>query len=185
VTDAIHQTLAWIRTNSAPGRRRADFSYARIARSAFEGIRELTSEGFNYAAICEAFETNGLLPKDSKPYSLSRAVRREMARRQKRAEPAGTERPIRDAGSKSGAAKTSASVKNVLIPGHEITAVPDERKPAVKPDNAFSMRPDDLNGTDIEAVAATKTKAILNEESYDNGRGFRITKHSNGSFSYD
>ena len=50
--DAISKTLDWIRANAAPGRRRSGFSYARIARSAFEDIRWLTAEGFSYAAIC-------------------------------------------------------------------------------------------------------------------------------------
>jgi hypothetical protein len=185
MTDAIHQTLDWIKTNRTPGRRRDDSSYAHVARAAFEDIRELTAEGFSYAAICEAFETNGLLPKGSKPYSLSRAVRRETARRQKRAEIAGTELPVQDAGSKSDTAQTSANAKSVQNPEHEKMAVPDERKLIVKPDDTFNTCPDCLNETDIKAAATTKTKAILNEESYDNGRGFRITKHSNGSFSYD
>jgi hypothetical protein len=185
VTDAIRQALGWLKANSAPGRRRGDFSYARIARAAFEDIRGLTAEGFSYAAICEAFETNGLLPKGSKPYSLSRAVRRETARRQKRAEPAGTERAIQDVGGKLDAPKTSASAKGVQGPEHEGMAVPDGRKLTDKPDNAFNARPADFDKTDIKAVTPTEIKALLNEESYDNGRGFRITKHSNGSFSYD
>jgi hypothetical protein len=185
MTDAIHQTLDWIKANSTPGRRRADFSYSRVARAAFEDIRELTAAGFSYAAICEAFETNGLLPEGSKPYSLSRAVRRETVRRQRRAEPAGRERSIQNAGGKLDAAKTSASVKSVLNPVHERIAVSDGRKLTVKPDNVSNTRPVDSKETDIKAAAATEIKAILNEESYDNGRGFRITKHSNGSFSYD
>jgi hypothetical protein len=90
--DLISQTLGWIRANAARGKQRSGFSYARIVRAAFEDIRELTAEGVSYAAICEAFEANGLLPKGSEPYSLSRAMRREGARRQKRAEPARTER---------------------------------------------------------------------------------------------
>jgi hypothetical protein len=185
VADAIRQALGWLKANGTPGRRRGDFSYAHIARAAFEDIRELAAAGFSYAAICEAFETNGLLPKGSKPYSLSRAVRRETARRQKRAKPAGTEQPIQDAGSKLDTAKTPTSVKGALNPEHGRAAAPDERKLTVMPDGTFNTRPADLNETDIKAVTTTKIKAVLNEESYNNGRGFRITKHSNGSFSYD
>ena len=71
--------------------------YAHIARVAFDDITALTAEGFGYAAICEAFEANELLPEGSKPYSLSRGVRRKRARRQRRVGSAGTE-AVQDAG---------------------------------------------------------------------------------------
>jgi hypothetical protein len=104
VADLINQTLGWIRTNAAPGRRRSGSFYARIAHAAFEDILKLTAEGFNYATICEAFETNGLLPEGSKPYSLSRAMRREEIRRQKREKQAGVERFVGNTDKKLSAA---------------------------------------------------------------------------------
>ena len=71
--------------------RHSDSCYARVIRAAFEDIADIATEGFSYAAICEAFEANGLLPEGSKPYSLSRAIRREGARRQKRGKSTETE----------------------------------------------------------------------------------------------
>jgi hypothetical protein len=111
IADAVHRAAGWIRTNRMPGRRRSGFSYAHIARAAFDDISGLVSEGFGYTAICEALAANGLLPPDAKPYSLSRAVRREGARRQKRAEPAGTA-PVQDSGQKQDAGKTPMGVKD-------------------------------------------------------------------------
>jgi hypothetical protein len=92
IVDAINQTLDWIKAEGTPGRQRADFSYARIARLTFENIRELTALGFSYVTICRGFVINGLLPEGAEPCSLSRAMRREGIRRQKHIGPEKAER---------------------------------------------------------------------------------------------
>ena len=162
IADAITQTLDWIRTNATPGRRRSGFSYARIARSAFEDIRGLTAEGFSYAAICEAFEANGLLPEGSKPYSLSRAMRREGMRRQRRAGLAETERLAeKTAGEKLG----SAAPK------------PTKAEP-VKQDFGAPRTPSMENEKAEEWVKALASPAV------ETGLG-KLTKHSDGSFDFD
>jgi hypothetical protein len=124
--DAIHQTIDWIKAEGTPGRQRADFSYARIARAAFEDIRALTASGFSYVAICKAFETNGLLPEGAAPYSLSRAVRREGIRRQKRIEPAKVERLEQNMEKKLDVVKTSTTVMSAQKPESGGTT-PDEK----------------------------------------------------------
>jgi hypothetical protein len=111
IADAVQRAAGWIKANRMPGRRRLDSRYARIARAAFDDISGLAAEGFGYAAICEAFVANGLLPEGSKPYSLSRAMRREGARRQKRAESAGAA-PVQDSGQKQDAGKTPMGAKD-------------------------------------------------------------------------
>jgi hypothetical protein len=162
VADAICQTLEWIRANAAPGRRRSGSSYARIARSAFEDIRGLTAEGFTYAAICEAFEANGLLPKGSKPYSLSRAMRREGIRRQKSAEPVKSERLVdKIAGEKS----------DVAAPN------PPKTEP-VKQDFGAPRTPS------MENEKAEKWTKALAVPAVETALG-KLTKHSDGSFDFD
>jgi hypothetical protein len=159
VIDAINQTLDWLRRKGTPGRQRADFAYARIARVAFDGICELMAEGFSYVTICKAFEANGLLPEGSKPYSLSRAVRREDMRRQKRAAPARSEQVLRDATKRMENVKTDSSDKGVA---------------RTEPENPkFSDH-------------AEKIERIRKEDGFavDTGLG-KLTKHSDGSFDFD
>ena len=115
IADAVHRAAGWIRANRVPGRRHLDSRYASIARAAFDDISGLAAEGFGYAAICEAFVAKGLLPEGSKPYSLSRAMRRERARRQRRAEPAETA-PVQDSGQKQDADKAPMGVNDVPKP---------------------------------------------------------------------
>ena len=95
VADAIDQAVGWIKANRTPRRGRSDSRYARIARAAFDDISELAAKGFGYAASCEAFVANGLLPEGSKPHSLGRTMRRERTRRQRRVKPAGAETVVR------------------------------------------------------------------------------------------
>jgi hypothetical protein len=59
---------------------------------------------------------------------------------------------------------------------------PAREKLAVNPDNTFNIRPNSLSKSDIEEI---ERKRLLNEKTYDSGRGFKITKHSNGSFDYE
>jgi hypothetical protein len=160
--ETIRQALDWIRANAAPGRRRSGSSYARIARSAFEDIRGLTAEGFSYAAICEAFEANGLLPEGSKPYSLSRAMRREGMRRQRRAGLVETERLVgKTAGEKSGSAAPN----------------PTKAEP-VKRDFGAPRAPS------MENEKAEKWEKALAGSAVETGLG-KLTKHSDGSFDFD
>jgi hypothetical protein len=156
VIDAVRQTLDWIREKGTPGRQRADFSYARIVRVAFEDICELMTEGFSCVTICKAFEANGLLPEGSKPYSLSRAVRREKVRRQKRAVSTGSEQVIRD---------TAKSAENVKTDSSDKGAVRIEPEKSKLSDNAEKIRKED-------------------SFSVDTGLG-KLTKHSDGSFDFD
>jgi hypothetical protein len=159
---AIRQALDWIRANGTPGKRRPDFSYARIARAAFEEIRELAAAGFSYAAICEAFETNGLLPEGSRPYSLSRAVRREWIRRQEHAKPAETERLV----GKPAGKKLDAALPN-----------PPKAEP-VKPDFGTprtSLTEKEKEKERVKALTGSAEETALG----------KITKHSDGSFDFD
>jgi hypothetical protein len=160
--DTICQALEWIRANAAPGRRRSGSFYARIARSAFEDIRGLAAEGFTYAAICEAFEANGLLPKGSKPYSLSRAIRREGIRRQKRTEPVKAERLV---------GKTAGKKSDSTAPN------PTKAEP-VKQDFGAPRTPSMKNEKEDE-----KIKALTNF-AQETALG-KLTKHSDGSFDFD
>jgi hypothetical protein len=55
-------------------------------------------------------------------------------------------------------------------------------KLTVKPDNTFNIMPNRLSKSDIEEI---ERKRLLNEETYDSGKGFKITKHSDASFDYE
>jgi hypothetical protein len=153
---AIRQTLDQVRANGTPGSRRPGFSYSRVVRAAFEDIRELTAEGFSYVVICEALETNGLLPEGSRPYSLSRALRREGIRRQKIA---GTGRLPDDVGKKSRAAETSTGLQEL--------PKPEPEKPNAKEKSEEHEWVRKITGSTEET-----------------GLG-KLTKHSDGSFDFD
>jgi hypothetical protein len=56
------------------------YAYSELVREAFVKIKLFRSKGFSYAQICRVFEKNGLLPKNSKPYSLRTAFQRERDR---------------------------------------------------------------------------------------------------------
>jgi hypothetical protein len=127
IDGAIHQAIGWIRSKRTPGRRRSGCRYVRIARGAFDGINGLTAEGFSYRAICEAFEASGLLPEGSKPYSLSRALRRERARRQKHIILPGTT-PVQDISGKKAADKAPTAIEGFTKPEPEKTAAGGGRK---------------------------------------------------------
>jgi hypothetical protein len=157
VADAISQTLGWFRANAAPGRRRSGFSYARIARTAFDDIRELTAEGFSYAAICEAFETKGLLPEGSKPYSLSRAMRREGSRRQKRAA------PVRGFAEKSAGKKLDTAISN------------SPKLEPVKQSFGTPVMEKEKADEKVKALTGSAEETALG----------KLTKHSDGSFDFD
>lgn len=156
---AIRQTLGRIRTNGAPGRRRSGISYAHIARVAFEDMRELTSEGFSYVAICEALEANGLLPEGSRPYSLSRALRREGIRRQKLADLTETERFPDGVDQKSRAAEAPSNLQEVT-----------KSEPA--------------NPNAREKSEEKEWVRKITGSTEETGLG-KLTKHSDGSFDFD
>jgi hypothetical protein len=114
------------------------------------------AEGFSYAVICEALERDGLLREGSRPYSLSRALRREGIRRQKLAE---TGRFPDDADKKPRAAETSAAL-------HEATK-PEPENPNAK-----------------EKPREHEWVRKMTGSTEETGLG-KLTKHSDGSFDFD
>jgi hypothetical protein len=155
----IRKTLDKVRANCAPGIRRPGFSYARVVRAAFEDIRGLMAEGFSYAVICEALERDGLLREGARPYSLSRALRREGIRRQKLAGLAQAVRFPDDADKKTRAAETSPAL-------HE-AAKPELENPNAK-----------------EKSREHEWVRKITDSTEETGLG-KLTKHSDGSFDFD
>jgi hypothetical protein len=66
--------------NQTPHNTREGYAYSEIARAAFGKIKLFRSKGFSYAQICGVFVKNGLLPKNTNPYSLRAAFHRERER---------------------------------------------------------------------------------------------------------
>jgi hypothetical protein len=116
IAGEIRRTLDKVRANNTPGNRRPGFSYARVVRAAFEDIRGLMAEGFSYAVICEALEADGLLREGSRPYSLSRALRREGIRRRKLAGLTEARLLPDDVGKNPPSAETSTAIQEVPKP---------------------------------------------------------------------
>ena len=158
----IRRTFGRVRKNGAPAKRRSGFSYARIARAAFEDICGMTEEGFSYAEICEALEADGILPEGSESRNLGRAIRRERARRKKRA-----------------AASEAEKIAKVTDGVDEKPRV-EEIRPATPNIPKPEMGKPFLAGKPAEREWARQ----ITESTEETGLG-KLTKHPDGSFDFD
>jgi DNA-binding transcriptional MerR regulator len=105
--EKIKRLALRVRETETPGRQGAAFCYSKAAYAAFSEITALREEGFSMATIHKVMESDGLLPKNSSPYSFRRAFRRESARRERAAKAPREEHPHSDTGKRE--AVTSAT----------------------------------------------------------------------------
>jgi DNA-binding transcriptional MerR regulator len=78
--DAALERAENILNQETPHNAREGYIYSELARAAFGKIKLFRSKGFSYAQICAALEKAGMLPKNSNPYSLRQAFKREQRR---------------------------------------------------------------------------------------------------------
>lgn len=180
IREAVKDAAESIR-KSPPIRRRENTAYALVVKSAYDAIQKLREEGYSYDVICETFSEKGVLHPGANPKNLCSAFLRETKRRDKRivkaAEP--TRPEVKKAG-ESGFKYSSLAAGGQTSP--QKTPPPDEFTLVVNPDNTFNISPS-LTESEIKAIEEHKKK--MNLPSYDTGRGFKITKNTDGSFDYD
>ncbi|MDR1510206.1 MAG: hypothetical protein LBS53_11265, partial [Synergistaceae bacterium] len=151
-------------------------------KSGYGEIRKLREDGFGYDVICGECAEKGVLPACACPKNLCSAFLRETKRREEKALAISeVNRGEITKTSAGGFASANGKIQKAVAP--PAPAFPAREKLAVNPDNTFNIRPNSLSESDIEETERIRRK--LHEESYDSGRGFRITKHSDGSFDYE
>jgi hypothetical protein len=131
--------------------------------------------------ICGEFAEKGILPSGASPKNLCSAFLRETKRREKKAL-AISEANLGEVTKTSAGAPVSTNGKIQKATAPSAPTLPVREKLVVNPDNTFDIRPNSLSESDIEEI---EKKRLLNEKTYDSGRGFKITKHSDGSFDYE
>jgi hypothetical protein len=154
--DGVKQTLDRLKTKAGRGRENTAFSFAKLAYKVFDDINDLRDAGLSLITICKELETDGHLPAGANPYSLSKALRREGERRERRAGTAQKKQVDHDAIRKEAAAKIIASNKKT-----------DQRK--IEPDKK----------TDEEERRIKELTGTL----VDTGTGV-IRKYPDGSFEF-
>jgi hypothetical protein len=178
IREAVKDAAESIR-KSPPVRRRKSMAYALAVKAGYDVIQKLLEDGYSYDVICGELAERGALPSGASPKNLCSAFLREKKRKEKR--------------SSAAAASSSPEVKKTGVGGFRNTNreagsqampqkpnFPDDQKLVVNPDNTFNIRPTGLSESDIEDI-----EKRLNEKTYNTGTGFKITKHSNGSFDFE
>jgi hypothetical protein len=165
------KTAAEIIRKFPPVRRRKNVSHALAVKSGYVEIQKLREEGYSYDVICGEFAGKGVLPSGASPKNLCSAFLRETKRRGAKAL-AINEATCGEVTKTSAGDLVSANVEARKPVTPSAPAFPDRWEPAFNSGNAFNIWPHSLSKSDIE-------------ETYDSGRGFKITKHSDDSFDYE